>query len=362
MSDAGHARAVDDAFGTRLACAAPFAPLGPDARLFPVWTTPLLQGAAYILSAAIALAGVMLVVLALQASGGDGLDALTLLLAALALQFPLWALLIFVWIRRFERRSFASIGLVWEGALGRYAKGLAAGVAIAVGMGVVTSLFLPDAVLETGLADVDPANVSLDPARFLTAPWIFALAGVAALFLVQSACEEIAFRGWMMSAVAGRWRLLPAVIFNSAVFGVLHFHLLAAGLVDGMLGIAALATVGLFLSLWALAEGSIAGVCGVHGAFNTTLVVVGALGAAAMDPTAGPGEALLSTIEASTSVEGEGAAAGAILQLAIFALLSAATWPFVRHRLRDDRVSAAPKLGPKHGPEDGSREGGSLDD
>jgi hypothetical protein len=96
--------------------------------------------------------------------------------------------------------------------------------------------------------------------------------------------------------------------------------------VPGLAAISALTCIGLFLSLWALRERSIIGVCGVHGGFNASILVLGMIGAVAADPTVTPGGALIETFQAATTQSGDASAAGAVLQLAVFAGLSALVW------------------------------------
>jgi membrane protease YdiL (CAAX protease family) len=94
-----------------------------------------------------------------------------------------------------------------------------------------------------------------------------ALAGVGVAlvgWLIQGGVEEILFRGWLMGVVAARHRVWIGVVGSSATFGLLHG--LNPGF--GLLPLFNLCLYGLFMALWALKEGSLWGICGLHSAWN----------------------------------------------------------------------------------------------
>ncbi len=315
-----------------------YAPIAAGSRVTYVWATPIAQIGMYLVSVVPALiVAVAVIVPVMVASGGamptDGtLPAeveLPALVTALAVQFPVWALFIVIWVKGFERRSLASAGFRGPRVLQQYGVGLAVGLGIAVLLALLSPLVDPAVVEETGEA--------LDFARVLQPDWLVMLTGVLALFLVQGACEEIAFRGWMLSAVAARRGVIAGIVMNIVVFGALHAHVFASGLIPGGAAIVALTCVGLFLSLWAVAERSLAGVCGIHGAFNATIVLVGMVVSGAADPEATPGQVLLDTIREATALEGDSSSAGALLQLAVFAGLSFLVWRWLSARRSEFR-------------------------
>jgi membrane protease YdiL (CAAX protease family) len=316
----------------------PFGPIAPGSRVTYVWATPLAQIGMYLISVVPALIVTAAVVVPLMLASETPVTAdgtlppqieLWVLLTALIIQFPAWAIFIAFWVKGFERRSLASAGLRGPFALKQYGIGLLAGIGVAVVLALLSPFVDSEAAIQ--------AEEGFEAARLLEPQWLLMMSGVVALFLVQGACEEIAFRGWMMSAVAARRGMVMGVIVNIAVFGALHAHVFASGLVAGTAAIIALTCVGLFLSLWAIAERSIAGVCGLHGAFNATIVIFGIIGMAASSPDATPGQVLLDTIREATALEGDASSAGALLQFAVFAAFSALIWRWLRTRRPDFR-------------------------
>ena len=89
-------------------------------------------------------------------------------------------------------------------------------------------------------------------------------------FIIQGSSEELLFRGWLMQLIASRYGLWIAVIANSALFALAH-----AGNIEPskelLVGLANIVLFGLFISLYAVREGSLWGVCGWHAAWNWLL-------------------------------------------------------------------------------------------
>lgn len=310
----------------------PFGPIPGSARLTLVWVSLIVQLVIFFASAIVAVIAAIVPAAIVAASGQPAIDSdgsvsaaieLSGLLTAIAVQFPVWALLIVLWVKSFERRSLASAGFRGPGALGKYGVGLLVGLGIAFALALFSPLIEPE---ETA------ASLSGDISHLLRPEWLVLFAGVVLLFLVQGACEEIAFRGWMLSAVAARRGIVMGVLVNSVVFGLFHIHVFASGFAAGLAAILALTCVGLFVSLWAVSERSLAGVCGIHGAFNASAVVMGMAGIAATDPEASPGEVLLETIREATALQGDASSVGALLQLLIFLVLSGLVWMRLKRR------------------------------
>jgi membrane protease YdiL (CAAX protease family) len=324
MTDADRSHAAEAALGAptpqRLA---PYAPIGAGARLSYVWATVPLQAAAFI----IVTVAVLLVLIAFRVDITAPGSALTVVIVSLIVQFPLWAALVAFWIQSFERRSLASAGLRGAQPARRYLIGLAAGFGIALTIGLLSPLVAPEAA-----AGAAAEAAGFDAARVLHPDWLFTIGAAAGLLLMQSACEEFAFRGWMLSAVVARRGTAVGLVIVAPTFGFAHVALLASGLAPGLMGMLALTFVGLFLCIWALAERSIVGVAGVHGGFNAALVVFGMIAAAATNPDAGPIDALGSTFGDAMSVQGSEGIKGALLQLTVFAVLSALAWVLTRKR------------------------------
>jgi hypothetical protein len=87
---------------------------------------------------------------------------------------------------------------------------------------------------------------------------------VAVGWLVQGAAEEALTRGFLLPTVAVRWGVVPGILLSSLVFAALHLlnpHLTPIGQLNLFL-------FGVFAALYALWEGSLWGVCAIHGAWN----------------------------------------------------------------------------------------------
>jgi membrane protease YdiL (CAAX protease family) len=175
------------------------------------------------------------------------------------LGFGVTLLLILTWAWLFERRSPAALG--FNGAvLVRYGRGLLVGAAF-----LLASIGLAWAL---GAYRIEGAGVWTAPAPALFLPILCLFAG----FMVQGATEELMLRGWLMQLVASRHGLIAAVLVNSIVFAVLH-----AGNIkpspELALALGNLLLFAVMISLYAIKEGSLWGVCAWHSAWNTLLGV-----------------------------------------------------------------------------------------
>lgn len=158
---------------------------------------------------------------------------------------------IWLWVRLYEKRPFRTIGLERRDALTRVLRGALLGVlfmsitvGILVALGMVTN------------ANVPPERVGLA-----------ALGGVVLMgigFLVQGPGEEVLYRGWLMGAVGGRYGIWAGVLLSSVLFAISHG--LNPGV--GILPIANIFLTGFFLAFYALREGSIWGACAWHWTWN----------------------------------------------------------------------------------------------
>lgn len=169
----------------------------------------------------------------------------------LILSFGGMILLVWLWVRFYERRGFATLGFERGRALRQYGRGLVIGFlafAGAVGLMALFDFVAPEAS--------DPGRVGLA-----------ALAGVLLVipgWLVQGAAEEALTRGWMMPALAARYRPWIGVAISSLFFAIAH------GLNPNLtpLALINLLLYGLFAALYALREGSLWGICAFHAVWN----------------------------------------------------------------------------------------------
>ncbi len=179
------------------------------------------------------------------------------LLYVLVAMFGFGAVLSLLWVRFVENRPLASIGLRKEAALKRFARGLALGLGFCAV--VVLTIFMLG-----GYNIVALAPVLKTPSALIMIMLIFVG------FIIQGSTEEILMRGWVMSAMAARFGLVIAIVVNSTVFAALHLGNEGIGNVN-WIAMANIVLLGVFLSVYAVREGSLLGVCGWHGAWNWIL-------------------------------------------------------------------------------------------
>ena len=191
-------------------------------------------------------------------SPGGGSDGWPQLAYQLGVAFGLGSVLLLLWVWLFERRGPAALGLNAKGPL-RFLRGYLIGLAFLGG--VVGSIWLAGGYVVEGTGAFGSAAVGA------------ALLPIGALmlgFIIQGSSEELLFRGWLMQLIASRHGLWIAVVANSALFALAH-----AGNIEPSnelyVGLANVVLFGLFISLYAIREGSLWGVCGWHAAWNWLL-------------------------------------------------------------------------------------------
>ena len=171
--------------------------------------------------------------------------------------FAVAALIFILWIRFFERRSLASVGLgITDESRGFYLRGFGFGLlmAAAVVYGVrVLGGYSVEAEVSLQLRDLAPIFVLM-----------FA-------FILQSTTEELIFRGWMMARIAARYGLWAGVIGNSVLFTLMHVDLespAGAGILPFLLFTSTTMLFSVFLSFLAIREKSIWGASAWHASWN----------------------------------------------------------------------------------------------
>ena len=191
-------------------------------------------------------------------SPGGGSDGWPQLAYQLGVAFGLGSVLLLLWVWLFERRGPAALGLNAKGPL-RFLRGYLIGLAFLGG--VVGSIWLAGGYVVEGSGAFGSAAVGA------------ALLPIGALmlgFIIQGSSEELLFRGWLMQLIASRHGIWIAVVANSSLFALAH-----AGNIEPSnelyVGLANVVLFGLFISLYAIREGSLWGVCGWHAAWNWLL-------------------------------------------------------------------------------------------
>jgi uncharacterized protein len=156
-----------------------------------------------------------------------------------------------IWLKFYEKRAFSTIGFSTENALKKIVFGFLFGIT----MFSVAILFL---YLFNDVA-VDSSSKSYHGFEMLL-PTLLILTS----YLVQGSTEEIVFRGWLLPIIGIKLNPWIAILISSILFALLH------GLNDNItiLALVNLLLFGIFISLFALRQGSIWGVCAWHAIWN----------------------------------------------------------------------------------------------
>ncbi|HWQ87889.1 type II CAAX endopeptidase family protein [Brevundimonas sp.] len=260
---------------------------------------------------------------------GDSAEGWPQLAYELGASFGLTSILILLWARLFERRGPSALGLNARGPM-RFARGYLVGLAFMLTVvGVIWSLggYVVEGAGAFGTAAV---GASLLPI------------GVLMLgFVIQGSSEEILFRGWLMQLIASRHGLWIAVIANSALFALAH-----AGNMEPSnelySGLGNILLFGLFISLYAVREGSLWGVCGWHAAWNWLLGLGFGLEVSGMAVDATPLITDLTTAPGAAWWLTGGAFGPEASLVTTAVLLAGIVVLMARGRTRDQGVEAAP--------------------
>jgi membrane protease YdiL (CAAX protease family) len=195
----------------------------------------------------------LLVPAILDAAGGDGGRTLPVVFL---LSFPALMLGLALAAHRLHHRSFASLvgpdGLLWR----QFWAGVGVVCAGAVVVGVPVLLAAPPELQ-------GPA-----------AAWLLWLPLALALVLLQTAAEELAFRGYLMQQLAARFRS-PAVWLGvpAVLFGLLHWNPAEFG-PNAWLVVLSATAIGLVLGDVTARTGNLSAAMGLHFANNALALLV----------------------------------------------------------------------------------------
>ncbi len=228
---------------------------GPKPRLHPVYVALVWVVAVIVMTIGQGLGVLPGLALGVLEQGAD-LNT-TGMLYILIVTFGAGALLALLWVRFVENRSLASLGLRKQAAVSRFGRGLLMGLAFNA-----AAVFAIYALGGYDIAALFPAFSS--PAALMM------IALLLLGFIVQGSTEEILMRGWVMSAMASRFGIIIAIAVNSTIFAALHLGNEGLDHIN-WIAMANIVLVGVFLSLYALRERSLLGVCGFHAAWNWLL-------------------------------------------------------------------------------------------
>lgn len=183
---------------------------------------------------------------------GDPIGAYGLY-AFLLIPFAMTGALVLAWVLFVERRPLRTIGLTPNLGMVSFARGLAIGAA--------TIAAVVAAIWAVGGYQSDGFAIAFFEPRDLISIGILFLC-----FALQASVEEIAFRGWLMSALARKFNVAIAVLLTCVVFTLLHY-----GRGQEVLVTAASFLFSAVACFWALKARSIWGVMGWHVGWNWLL-------------------------------------------------------------------------------------------
>ncbi|QAA32463.1 CPBP family intramembrane glutamic endopeptidase [Clostridium manihotivorum] len=159
-------------------------------------------------------------------------------------------LLFFIWVKFFEKREIRSLGFRADAPMKSYINGMVIGfLAICL---ITISLFSLKIITFIGVSQ----GFSLLSFIPIVVSW-----------MIQSAAEEIAIRGWLIPKLGYRKTPITAILITSVVFGILH--LFTKGVT--LLSFSNLILSGAFFAMIAIYCNGIWTVMGLHFMWNLTL-------------------------------------------------------------------------------------------
>ena len=172
----------------------------------------------------------------------------------LYVMFGMGIIIIFLWVKFFERREIFTLGFVKKGALKDYLSGFGVGIFMVTVVVGIIALFG-----NVEVVDESPNTTGIDSLLIV----LLFLGG----FIIQGACEEILSRGWMLQVIGARYWPWLGVILSSLLFAILHL---------GNMGITVMPVVnlvlfGLFMAMYVMKDSNLWAVCGWHSSWNWML-------------------------------------------------------------------------------------------
>lgn len=221
------------------------------ARRLPHWALAIPLTGLIVLIGQFGAVPVILVLQALVPGGSESLADQPLAgsaayAAILISAFGLMFVLLWAWLKWYERRPFWTLGFTRPGAPLKYARGFALGLLL-----FALSVAGPGAF---GLFSIESvSSAALGGVLIMVLGWV-----------VQGAGEEVVTRGWLLNVIGARYRPWAGVAVSTLVFATLH------GLNPdiGPLPLFNLFLFGLFAALYMLWEDGLWGIAAFHSAWN----------------------------------------------------------------------------------------------
>lgn len=161
-------------------------------------------------------------------------------------------IIFFSWVKFVEKRPVNSVGFQTKNPFKRYITGFIIGLCT---ISTVTLILVLTGMITFQYNSLDYSYIIIN-------------LGIIALgWIIQSASEEIAIRGWLIPSLEENCTPVIAISITAIIFGVLH--LFSAGVT--VLSFINLILSGIFFACYAIVDGNILGVCGLHFAWNFAL-------------------------------------------------------------------------------------------
>ena len=165
--------------------------------------------------------------------------------------FILVYVILWAWLKFFEKRPFWTLGYELKDAVKQYARGFLFGMLMFVG-----SVTILGAFGSVAFESVNPSQQG-----------VVAIGGVLLVlfgWIIQGGAEEVLIRGWVLPVIGARYKPWIGLLVSSLIFATLH------GLNPNLSAIALinLALFGVFAGLYAMREGSMWGISALHSVWN----------------------------------------------------------------------------------------------
>lgn len=160
----------------------------------------------------------------------------------------------FIWVRYMEKRPISTMGFSNKNVIIKYLAGFFIGITFMIGNTLI--------LFALGTVHFEGFGFEKYATDIITSVSIMLLG-----YIVQSASEEIAVRGWLMPVIGARYNGIAAVFITSAMFGVIHLFNPNVTVIS----IINIVLAGIFMALMVLLQEDIWTVCGYHCGWNWAL-------------------------------------------------------------------------------------------